>query len=105
MPTPERVFKSRGIVAKGNILAPSEIRFLRDKEKLTLNEERMKLIVKKAEEYLEHELLVIPLSTYRRYGIDGNRAEMQSYYFPRREGLLALALAESFAETYLTYAR
>ena len=97
MPTPEKVFKVRGITAKGKTLPPSEIKLLSYKtDELVLNPRRMELIVKKAETYLDHEIKVIPLSIYRRYYVDGNRSEMQSYYFPRREGLMYLALAEMY---------
>ena len=97
MPTPEKVFSIRGIKAKGNTLAPSDIKFFSfEKEELQLNERRMKLIVERAESFLDYEIKVIPLSSYRRYVIDGNRREMQSYYSPRREAALALALAEMY---------
>ena len=97
MPTPERVFRVRGISAKGNTLAPSDIKLLSfmsdDKQ---LNERRMKLVVAEAEKYLDYQIPIIPLSAYRRYFVDGNRAEMQSYYFPRRSALINLALAEMY---------
>lgn len=97
MPTPERVFRVRGITAKGNTLPPEQIKHLSyENSELKLNERRMKLIVAKAEERLDYEIPIIPLSTYRRYMHDGNRSEMQSYYFPRRDALLYLALAEMY---------
>lgn len=97
MPTPERVFRVRGIAAKGNTLPPEQIKHLSyENNELKLNERRMKLIVAKAEERLDYEIPIIPLSTYRRYMHDGNRSEMQSYYFPRRDALMYLALAEMY---------
>ena len=97
MPTPERIFRARGITAKGNTLSPDQIKlFSFEKGELQLNERRMKLIVEKAEERLDYQIPIIPLSTYRRYMHDGNRSEMQSYYFPRREALMQLALAEMY---------
>ena len=81
MPTSEKIFADRGIKAKGNTLAPSDIKFFSfEKEELRLNERRMKLIVERAESFLDYEIMVIPLSAYRRYVIDGNRREMQSYF-------------------------
>ncbi len=97
MPTPERIFKVRGISAKGKTLNPGDIKFLSYAEgELVLNERRMKLIVEKAEERLDYQIPIIPLSTYRRYMHDGNRREMESYYFPRRDALMYLALAEMY---------
>ena len=96
MPTPEKIFQNRKIVARGNTLPPSEISFLSFEKEFKLNKRRMELIVKKAETYLDHQILVIPLSEYRRYQHDGNRAQMSSYYFPRREAAMFLALAEMY---------
>ena len=49
MPTPEKVFRVRGITAKGKTLPPSEIKLLSYKtDELVLNPRRMELIVKKS---------------------------------------------------------
>ena len=95
MPTPEKIFKNRGIVAKGNTLSPEEIVFLSyDKTEKVLNPRRMQLVIEKAETFLDYQIPVIPLSTFRRYYTDGNRGANEAIYYPRREALLHLALAE-----------
>ena len=97
MPTPEKVFSIRGISAKGNTLPPQKIKYFSfEPSEQKLNERRMKLIVEVAEKYLDYEIKVIPLSSYRRYVLDGNRQEMQRYYSPRRDAALTLALAEYY---------
>ncbi len=97
MPTPEPIFKVRGISAKGKTLPPEKIKlFSFECREMKINERRMKIIISEAEKYLDYEIPIIPLSSYRRYMHDGNRAEMQSYYSPRRVALLHLALAEAY---------
>ena len=97
MPTPERVFANRGITAKGNTLAPRDVKlFSYETRELKLNERKMQLVVAEAEKLLDYQVPVIPLSVYRRYYIDGNRSEMQSYYFKRRSALMYLAIAEFY---------
>ena len=96
MPTPERVFEVRRIIAKGNILPSEEFKFLYGKEKLELNDRKMKAVVEKAEKYLDYVFPILPLSLYRRYYTDGDRTQYQNLYFPRRDALIYLSMAEMY---------
>ena len=79
MPTPEAVFRVRGISAKGKTLPPEKIKlFSFESRDMRINERRMKIIISEAEKYLDYEFPIIPLSSYRRYMIDG-RTELSTY--------------------------
>ena len=96
MPTPERVFSNRKIVAKGNLLPVEEFKFMYGKDNLKLNDRKMKRVVERAEGYLDYVFPILPISLYRRYYTDGDRTQYQKLYFPRRDALIFLSMAEMY---------
>jgi len=62
-----RLFKERGITAKGNILPLSEFRWMVDVECPTIDEEKAKDAIKIAEPLLEEEIEFLPVWNYRQF--------------------------------------
>lgn len=91
-----RLFEEGGYRAYGNVLTREEFVPCRGFAHAELNPERMGNIVKEAEDLLSTPLEVLPISRFRDFVIDGNRARFENLYFARRNRLVTLAFAEMF---------
>ena len=91
-----RIFEESGCRVEGNVLSKEEFRLFPGAENTKLDPERLAEFVKKAEAYLESPLLVLPLSRYRDFFVNGTRDGFQKYYDDRRARLVTLAYAEMF---------
>ena len=92
-----RVFSERGYTAKGNVLPFEEFVLNRDLPRdARINDEIGAYYVEKAEEYLNEEIPLLPLSLYREYRLTGVRSNFENYHHGRRYMLMYLALAEAY---------
>ncbi len=67
-----------------------------DLKEKKLDDEKMKVIIKKAEKALEAPINILPVSHYKLYETKGDRKETQDGYYERREAALNLAYAECY---------
>ena len=91
-----RVFKKNGFVAKGNVLPLSEMKLFADYGDARVDPTRAAFVVSKAEEYLEREIPLIPLSLYRDKFLTGVRSRFEPPYSLRRDIAFYLTLAEIY---------
>ncbi len=91
-----RIFEERSITSEGKVLQKSEFKPFSDIENLVAVPEKIELIIKKAEEYLETEVPFLSLSSYRDFKLTGNRSSYKPTYYVRRDMLYYLTLAEHF---------
>ena len=89
-----KIFSENGIGAHGRVLPLSEFTLFADLEEKIPNEEKMAEIIHRAEAALVDEIPSLPLSLYREFHINGNRANFELKYFKRRDMALWLSLAE-----------
>ncbi len=95
MPKGERIFEKAGFNACGHILPIDEFKLFADREKgLSINPEYYPAIIAEGEKLLNTEFPVLLATQYMMFCETGNRSQFESRYFPRRDGLLALTLAE-----------
>ena len=91
-----KLFSERKITAKGNVLAKEDFRLFCDLEDPTFKKERMGTVIKRAEEYLEKEPTVIPLSAFRKYMENGEISPYSTPWGDRLNGLFYLGIAEAY---------
>ncbi|MBQ9084976.1 MAG: heparinase II/III-family protein [Clostridia bacterium] len=89
-----KVFAKRGINPKGTVLSLADFKLFSDIENQEYNPSKMADIIKKAEEYLDKEIKVIPLSSYREYLEKGRMDTHSSLYYARPNGMFYLGVAE-----------
>lgn len=78
------------------ILPKDKFRLCIDEKEVRLNDEKMQVIVKKAEALLDEPIRILPVSHYWKYVVNGDRKETSDGYFDRRDMALNLAYAESY---------
>ena len=91
-----RVFRENGISASGKVLSYEDFKLYRDMKDATFDREQMKTIIRDAEKYLSEDIPFLPLSLYREFFINGNRANYEKGYFKRRDMAITLAVAEHY---------
>lgn len=91
-----RIFKERGITATGKVLSYDEFMRTTYLNKQKFVDERMPEIIAKAEEYLETDIPMIPLSTYISFFTTGSREPYVGLQNVRRNMVLALSIAEAY---------
>lgn len=89
-----RIFAELGICATGKVLPLSDFKLLRELDAPTLDPEKMRGVVARAEKYLSTELEVIPLSKFRAYLGEGSVSAYGQPFYARLNMLIHLALAE-----------
>ena len=92
-----RLFAQAKIAARGNLLPPESIDLYGELLKNELTEERRAMLISRAESALTKDIPFLSASLYRRFYVDGNRAEYETACFTRRGMLMDLAFGE-FAE-------
>ncbi len=91
-----RVFRKNGFTAKGNVLPLNEMKLFIDMKKPKVAPERGNFVLSKAEEYMNLELKLIPLSLYRDKFLTGVRSRFEAQYNERRDTAFYLTLAEIY---------
>jgi len=91
-----RVFKDRGITARGNLLSRGDFRLNRDIAEEKIRKESGDFFVAQAEEMLEEEIPFLPLSLYRDFSLTAVRSRFERKHHRRRAMLLSLTLAEAY---------
>ena len=92
-----RVFSRAGYSnAKGMLLPLSEFKFNTDMKELKIDPRKGEYILKQAEEYLNEDLTVIPLSLFRDKYLTGSRTNYENVHHRRRSMLFYLMLAEIY---------
>ena len=91
-----RAFRKNGYTAAGNTLPLSEMKLFIDYENLTVDKMRGDYVVSKAEEFLNKELSLIPLSLYRDKFLTGVRSRFEPRYSERRDCAFYCTLAEIY---------
>ena len=91
-----RIFRERGIHARGMILPHGEFRLFSDVANPEILPERMGEIIKRAEELNGTEPTVIPLSAFRKYEEDGQITPYSSPWGSRLNALFYLGMAEGY---------
>lgn len=89
-----RLYEESGVSAKGNILPLALFRPFLDFDKLEADEKYLDDLVKTAEDMLCEEIPLLPLSLYRTYFKNGDRAEFDTKYLRRRYMLAVMTYAE-----------
>ncbi len=89
-----RIYEENGASARGNVLPLSLFRPFLDFDKATPDEKYLDELVKAAEDMLDEEIPLLPLSLYRTYFKTGDRAEFDQKYLRRRYMLAVLSYAE-----------
>lgn len=89
-----RVFEKNKISPRGLILSKDEFRLFADERNSTPDPEKMKKIVKVAENYLNAQITTIPLWDYRQYMEQGSVAIYSRGYMERLDKLIYLGVAE-----------
>lgn len=89
-----RILKEKGYSEK--LLIPaSEFRLCRELDSHALDGEKLKEIIKKAEQYLDTPVYILSVCHYKLFETKGDREEYQKGYFERRNMALTLAFAEA----------
>ncbi len=91
-----RAFKKNGFTAAGNVLPLSEMKLFIDYKNPTVDKTRGDYVVSKAEEYLEKDIPMIPLSLYRDKFLTGVRSRYENVYNVRRDCAYYCTLAEVY---------
>ena len=91
-----KIFRERKIKAAGLVLSREEFKPFIDVEKTHFRPERMGVIIKKAEEYLQTEPTVIPLSAFRKYLEEGQIPPYSTPWGKRLDALFYLGVAEAY---------
>ncbi len=91
-----RVFSKNGIGSAGNFLPRSEFKFFSDVKEQRIDPEKAKVIMEKAEGFLEEPLTVISLSLFRDKFISGSRSNYERVHHRRRDMLFYMTLAEMY---------
>ncbi len=89
-----KIFANRSINPNKKVLSLSDFKLFSDIENQNYDATKMAEIVKKAEEYLDKEIQIIPLSTYREYLEKGRMDAHGSFYYPRLNNMFYLGIAE-----------
>ncbi len=92
--TMAKIFAELGISATGKVLSLSDFKLFRELEGICLDPEKMKSVTSRAEDYLNKELKVIPLSKFRAYLGEGSVSAYGTPFYDRLNMLINLALAE-----------
>lgn len=90
-----RIFKERKLSAS-LIRGIRERTLFSDAASRSFVPAKMDILVKKAEDYLQTPIPLLPLSVYLEFRDNGNRARYEAIYFQRRDMALTLALAETY---------
>ena len=94
-----RIFSDNKIKAKNYVVSPDKyLYFAREslpEEPLKVNEATRADYIRKAEEYLETTIPILPLSLYREFVVNGNRSRFDDAFFKRRSMLFVLSMAEA----------
>ena len=91
-----RVFRKNGFTANGNVLPLSEMKLFSDIKDRIIDPDRAACVLSKADEYLNEEIKLIPLSLYRDKFITGVRSRFEAQYNARRNIAFYLTLAEMY---------
>lgn len=91
-----RIFEESGCRIEGNVLSKTDFQLFLGKANTKLDPERLTEFVKRAEEYLDKPLLVLPLSRYRDFAVNGTREGYEKFYTDRRARLVTLGYAEMY---------
>lgn len=91
-----RIFKEAGISVEAHVLPLDEFRVYLDMESQELVPEYMERVVRNAEAMLTEDIPFMPLSLYREFFVNGNRANFESRFFRRRDMAMTLAMAEYY---------
>ena len=89
-----RIFAEYGVTAKGKVLPLKDFKHFIDIEDAQFTPERGRYAIAKAEEILDKPVPFLPLSLYREFSINGNRANYEGKCFERRHNAINLAIAE-----------
>ncbi len=91
-----KLFKERKITPWGRVLTRDKFKPFSDARNADFIPERMGAVVKKAEEYLQKEPSVIPLSAFRKYSEEGQISPYSTPWGDRLNGLFNLGIAEAY---------
>ncbi len=91
-----RVFKDRGIGARGNLLPFEEFRLNRDRIGAEMDPAEGKHFLAAAEKMLEEEIPFLPLSLYRDFSLTAVRSRFERKHHRRRIMLFYMTLAEAY---------
>ena len=90
-------FNKNGYYSAKNLLLTYEnFKLFSDIENPELDPEKIKKIIRRAEEFLKRDIPFLPASLYREYVTIGDRANYESPYFTRRDMAIYLAVAEAY---------
>ena len=84
------------MVSSDNVLPFEECKLFSDLESKTINPEFGNFMVKKAEQFLEEPIPVLPLSLYRDKFLTGVRSRFEAKHHRRRDMVFYMTLAEAY---------
>ena len=95
----QRIFSDKKIKAKDYVVTPDKYLYFAKgsapEAPLKVNEATRTDYIRKAEEYLNTEIPILPLSLYREFVVNGNRSRFDDAFFKRRSMLFVLSMAEA----------
>ena len=95
----QRIFSDRKIKAKDYAVTPAEYLYFAKEsapcDPLKVNNATRTDYINKAEEYLNTDIPILPLSLYREFIVNGNRSRFDDAFFKRRSMLFVLSMAEA----------
>ena len=95
----QRIFSEKKIKARDYIVTPDKYLYFTKESSpeapLKVNEATRADYIRKAEEYLNTDIPILPLSLYREFVVNGNRSRFDDAFFKRRSMLFVLSMAEA----------